>query len=97
MNFDRVLHFRPNLQGARGKLELKSADDYWKALEAELFVLNLAPLKVTLLPSKEEQGYWQTIMKTSRKRLPRIFEVIRDISGQGAEESLCADEGRACG
>lgn len=79
VNFDRELHFRPNLDGVRGKQKMKSADEYWKALEGELFMLDLVQRRRLNAETSEEQEYWQVLMKASRKRLPRVFEVVRDI------------------
>ena len=79
VNFDRELHFRPNLDGVRGKQKMKSADEYWKALEGELFMLDLVQRTRLNAESNDEQEYWQALMKASRKRLPRVFEVVRDI------------------
>ncbi|KAI7092787.1 hypothetical protein KC324_g21944, partial [Hortaea werneckii] len=31
VNFDRDLHFRPNLDGSKGRQKVKSAEQYWQA------------------------------------------------------------------
>jgi hypothetical protein len=36
VNFDRELSFRPNFDGVKGQQKRETADQYWKALEAEL-------------------------------------------------------------
>lgn len=79
VNFDRELHFRPNLDGARGKQKIKSADDYWKALEAELYMLDLSQRARAQPDGTAAPGYWESLMRESRKRLPSVFEVVRDI------------------
>jgi hypothetical protein len=80
VNFDRELHFRPNLDGARGKEKIKSANDYWKALEAELYMLDLSQ-RARAQPNdgSVSPGYWESLMRASRKRLPSVFKVVRDI------------------
>jgi hypothetical protein len=80
VNFDRELHFRPNLDGAQGKEKIKSANDYWKALEAELYVLDLSQ-RARAQPDdgSVSPGYWESLVRASRKRLPSVFEVVRDI------------------
>lgn len=42
VNFDRELFLRLDPDRARREEALKSADDYWKALEAEVFILELS-------------------------------------------------------
>jgi hypothetical protein len=79
VNFDRELHFRPNLDGARGKEKIKSADDYWKALEAELYMLDLSQRARAQPDGTVGPGYWESLMRASRKRLPSVFKVVRDI------------------
>lgn len=79
VNFDRELHFRPNLDGARGKEKIKSADDYWKALEAELYMLDLSQRARAQPDGSVSPGYWESLMRASRKRLPSVFKVVRDI------------------
>ena len=79
VNFDRELHFRPNLDGARGKEKIKSANDYWKALEAELYMLDLSQRARAQPDGTVSPGYWESLMRASRKRLPSVFKVVRDI------------------
>lgn len=80
VNFDRELHFRPNLDGSKGKEKMRAGDKYWKALEGELFVLYVVQ-KAFHEPGHmgHSEKYWESIMRESRKRLPRVFEVVRDI------------------
>lgn len=79
VNFDRELHFRPNLDGARGKEKIKSANDYWKALEAELYMLDLSQRARAQPNGTDDSSYWESLMRASRKRLPSVFKVVRDI------------------
>ena len=79
VNFDRELHFRPNLDGDRGKKKIKSADDYWKALEAELYMLDLAQRALLQPDGVTDPAYWVSVMRESRKRLPSVFQVVREI------------------
>ena len=79
VNFDCELHFRSNLDGARGKQKIKSAEDYWKALEAELYMLHLSQRARAQPDGTVSPDYWESIMRESRKRLPSIVEVFRDI------------------
>lgn len=79
VNFDRELSFRPNLDGPKGKHKMKLAEDYWRALEGELFLYNLV-LKNGMDPQqKENEAYWQGVLGVSQKRLSKLFHAIRDI------------------
>lgn len=79
VNFDRELHFRPNLDGARGQQKIQSANDYWKALEAELYMLDLVQRTRLQNSGAADINYWASLMRESRRRLPNIFEAVRDI------------------
>lgn len=76
VNFDRELHFRPNLDGSKGRQKMLQADQYWKALEAELVMLSVVRLRKV---SSKDEAYWDRILKASLVRLPKIFAAIRDI------------------
>lgn len=79
VNFDRELHFRPNLDGSRGKHKLKTADEYWKALVAELELYRA--IGVLLMSCQDAKQYEQLsqMMKASQIRVPGIFETIKEI------------------
>lgn len=77
VNFDRELHFRPNLDGSKGRQKMLQADQYWRALEAELVMLNFVATRRATSTDNEE--YWNRCMKGSMIRLPKIFAAIRDI------------------
>jgi hypothetical protein len=79
VNFDRELSFRPNLDGSKGRQKLKLAEDYWKALEAELFLYNYVLRNVTDPQQQENEAYWQGILAHSQKRLANLFRAIREI------------------
>ncbi|OQO02954.1 hypothetical protein B0A48_11237 [Cryoendolithus antarcticus] len=79
VNFDRELHFRPNLDGAKGKEKIKAADQYWKALELEVHLINKARRALNGTDDLKTINYWKGIMKKSRRRLRKVFEVVRDI------------------
>jgi len=79
VNFDLELHFSPNLDGARCEQKIKLAEDFWKALEAELYMLHLSQRAKAQPDGTASPDYWESIMRESRKRLPSIVEVVRDI------------------
>ncbi|KAK5171100.1 Protein SOSEKI 1 [Saxophila tyrrhenica] len=78
-NFDRELHFRPNLDGPKGKQKMKSAEDYWKALEAELFIYGMVHRQRRDPSQAANEAYWRGVLASSSKRLPQVFHTIRDI------------------
>jgi hypothetical protein len=77
VNFDKELHFRPNLDGSKGKQKMAQADQYWTALEAELVLY--AQVQRGKVQSPEEEGYWGRIMDAALQRLPLVFKAVRDI------------------
>ncbi|CAD0108879.1 unnamed protein product [Aureobasidium uvarum] len=79
VNFDRELHFRPNLDGSRGKQKLKSADEYWKALLAELEIYRAVGYRLMTSRSAEELEYWTCMIKANQIRLPGVFSTIYEI------------------
>lgn len=79
VNFECELRFRPNLDGAQGEQKRNSATQFWKALEAELHMLNFVQ-KARLHPQRStDPTHWASVMRGSRKRLPDVFEAVRDI------------------
>lgn len=78
VNFDKELHFRPNLDGSRGKSKLRAADEYWKALIGELELYRAVGQQL-LTCGSERQQYWMRMMQASQKRMPGMFATIRDV------------------
>ncbi|KAH9844678.1 T-complex protein 11, partial [Teratosphaeria destructans] len=81
INFDRDLHFRANTEGPRGEEKKRSAERYWRALEAEFFMYCFAGMHRHQAPPDSSDGpdYWERVMKASQKRLPKLLRVVRDI------------------
>ncbi|KAK0941485.1 Protein SOSEKI 1 [Friedmanniomyces endolithicus] len=79
VNFDRELHFRPNLDGSKGKQKMKSADHYWQALEGEFFMYEFALQHKQLTTDSHDLAYWDGVIRNTKRRLPAVFEAIRDI------------------
>lgn len=75
VNFDRDLSFRPNLDGAKGQEKLKAAQKYWNALTAEL------ELYAYLFhgSSSPKHAPWPMLVAASKKRIPLMFNTIREI------------------
>lgn len=82
VNFDRELYLRPNLDRAQEEQATKSANDYWEALEAELFILQLSQHARARLDDAKPANlnYWESLVQAGRKRLPGIFKNLRDVA-----------------
>lgn len=75
-NFDRDLHFKPDLDGEKGKRKRKEAADYWDALAAEISVYSFyAAVGGTEAAEKNGEQPEQQF----EPRLPVMFETLQDI------------------
>lgn len=80
VNFDRELHFRPNLDGSKGRQKIHQTSRYWRAQEAGLFVHTLALRRKLEFPDNaKNEAYWTRISNAALFRLPQIFIAIRDV------------------
>ncbi|OCL09310.1 hypothetical protein AOQ84DRAFT_291507 [Glonium stellatum] len=75
VNFDRDLSFRPNLDGAKGQEKLKAAETYWLALRAELELYTY----LFQGSSSTTRTAWPKLVAASKKRIPLMFDTIREI------------------
>ena len=78
VNFDRDLSFRPNLDGAKGQEKVKAAQRYWRALVAELELYTRLFRGTPPLQEMDTKD-WPTIVRHAERRIPKIFQTIRDI------------------
>lgn len=79
VNFDQAISYRPDRDGVRGRRKVDLADAYWKALRAEMLMLNLTQRQRQNVTCPREQETWKAVARASRRRLPRLLEVARDI------------------
>lgn len=77
VNFDRELHFRPNFDGSKGKFKLKTAEEYWGALAAELDLYTF--LFHSTSHSTREDVSWARTVKIAQRRIPHMFDALREI------------------
>lgn len=77
VNFDRELHFRPNLDGAKGKAKRKAQADYWSALVTELELYNAIDLNPALLAHPTIPR--DVLRRACNRRIPRMFGAMKDI------------------
>lgn len=79
VNFDFELHFRPNLDGHKGRMKLQNADRYWSALTAEHELYGVL-FQNSARPSAGAEGAaWRRMVRLCQKRIPLLFETIKDI------------------
>ncbi|QIW97448.1 hypothetical protein AMS68_002966 [Peltaster fructicola] len=79
VNFDRELHFRPNLDGSRGKQKTKTAKRFWKAVETELRKIENLHEHREAAQTTAEHEKLKAEIKTVSKRIPKVFAAVRDI------------------
>lgn len=77
INFDRELHFRPNLDGARGTMKRQAQAAYWSALVAELELYSMIASNVSSNLGGPER--WNRLTVASKRRVPRMFEAVREL------------------
>lgn len=70
-NFDRDLHFRPDLDGPKGEEKRRKAEEYWMAmaLEFEIYAYNAMNGGASLADS----------LRSFEPRLPAMFETLKDV------------------
>ena len=78
VNFDRDLHFRPNLDGSRGKHGLKTTEDYWAAIAVELELYEKL-LQASDIDHWKGSDCWSSLFEASQQRVPLMFDTIRAI------------------
>ncbi|KAI9870910.1 MAG: hypothetical protein M1830_003637, partial [Pleopsidium flavum] len=80
INYDGDLHFRPNLDGEKGRRKCREAKEYWKALTVELLLYWVycsegvpwhLPTFAPIVIDKQERSFFS--------RLPLMFQTIRGI------------------
>lgn len=79
LNFDRAVRYRPDLNSARGRQRMDLSNAYWKALKAELLMLDLAQIQRQAVNCHQAQEHWRGVARASMKRLPGLLMVVRDI------------------
>ncbi|KAL4873192.1 hypothetical protein BDV12DRAFT_160551 [Aspergillus spectabilis] len=74
-NFDRDLHFKPDLDGEKGRKKRKDADDYWDAMAAEINVYAFC----ASCGLDTMSGDLQDERHSFEPRLPALFETLQDV------------------
>lgn len=76
-NFDRDLHFKPDLDGEKGRRKRKEAADYWDSMATEIAIYAFRAAH----PEKdgEEQSDQESPRRTFEPRLPAMFETLQKV------------------
>lgn len=69
VNFDRELHFRPNMEGPKGQAKRRVHEEYWQAVTVEF---NLYQWMI-------ENSAPQDVVSECQKRVPAMFDTIKAI------------------
>jgi hypothetical protein len=69
VNFDRELHFRPNMDGPKGRAKREAHSGYWLAVTAEL----------DLYRWMLERSVPVEVVRQCQKRIPTMFDTIKEI------------------
>lgn len=76
-NFDRDLHFKPDLDGEKGRKKRKEAAEYWKAMEIEISIYAFcASHNLDLSPERNRNCAHQM---TFFPRLPAMFQTLQEV------------------
>ncbi|GLA27173.1 Tcp11-domain-containing protein [Aspergillus phoenicis ATCC 13157] len=76
-NFDRDLHFKPDLQGEKGERKRKEAHDYWEAMADEITIYAFGAAHET--NETGNVGVSDNLSRTFEPRLPAMFETLQDV------------------
>ncbi|RAL09010.1 TCP11 family protein [Aspergillus homomorphus CBS 101889] len=75
-NFDRDLHFKPDLDGEKGRRKRKEAADYWEAMAVEISIYAFYSSPEAISMTENALG---DPRQTFEPRLPAMFETLQDV------------------
>ncbi|PYH47474.1 TCP11 family protein [Aspergillus saccharolyticus JOP 1030-1] len=75
-NFDRDLHFKPDLDGEKGRRKRKEAADYWEAMAVEISIYAFYSSPAAVGPADNAQNDQRQAFEP---RLPAMFETLQDV------------------
>lgn len=76
-NFDRDLHFKPALDGEKGKIKRREGDDYWDAMAAEICIYEYKAHHGLENCSDAREN--ADLGRTFTPRLPTMFKTLQDV------------------
>ncbi|KAJ5112285.1 hypothetical protein N7532_000330 [Penicillium argentinense] len=77
-NFDRDLHFKPDLDGEKGRRKRKEAADYWDSMASEIAIYAFQAAQ----PADTANASWSpggNGNRTFEPRLPGMFETLQEV------------------
>ncbi|KAE8148579.1 Tcp11-domain-containing protein [Aspergillus avenaceus] len=75
-NFDRDLHFKPDLDGEKGRRKRKEAADYWEAMATEITIY---AFRAAHQPDNMGGDVRADPQPTFEPRLPAMFDTLQDV------------------
>ncbi|RLM01046.1 hypothetical protein CFD26_108898 [Aspergillus turcosus] len=78
-NFDRDLHFKPDLDGEKGRRKRKEAGDYWEAMAAEIAIYSFCANQNEDATDATDEDQQDDLPQTFEPRLPAMFETLQDV------------------
>lgn len=78
INFDRELHFRPNLDGPRGQAKMDQADRYWVAVQAEFELFIYVATDPAGAIHRSKPGFYSALIKY-QTRIPGMLKAAKAI------------------
>jgi hypothetical protein len=76
-NFDRDLHFKPDLDGEKGRRKRREAAEYWESMATEILVYSFCA--ASGLELRQEIELDNVNEATFEPRLPAMFETLQDV------------------
>ncbi|KXG52556.1 T-complex 11 [Penicillium griseofulvum] len=76
-NFDRDLHFKPDLDGEKGQRKRKEAADYWDSLAVEITIYSFLAATADVTTGQVESS--DGTRHSFDPRLPALFETLQDV------------------
>ncbi|KAJ5907765.1 hypothetical protein N7495_000447 [Penicillium taxi] len=73
-NFDRDLHFKPDLDGDKGTRKRKEATDYWDSMATEIAIYAFHAAYPDVEDFQQENS-----QRTFEPRLPTMFETLQEV------------------
>lgn len=74
-NFDRDLHFKPDLDGEKGKRKRKEAADYWGSMATEIAIYAFMAAR----PDDAGDDHAAESARAFEPRLPAMFETLQEV------------------
>ncbi|GAD93218.1 conserved hypothetical protein [Paecilomyces variotii No. 5] len=76
-NFDRDLHFKPDLDGEKGRRKRREAAEYWESMATEILIYSFCASNG--LELRQAAGSDEIDEPTFEPRLPAMFETLQDV------------------